>query len=32
MMTHAVPTALMVHSVATMFGNKENEVAAILFW
>ena len=28
----AVPTALMVHSVATMFQNKQDEVASMLFW
>jgi len=28
----AVPSALMIHSVSTMFQNKPDEVAAILFW
>ena len=28
----AVPSALMLHSVATMLGNKPDEIASILFW
>ncbi|GIL56864.1 hypothetical protein Vafri_12158 [Volvox africanus] len=29
---HATPTAVLVHSMATIFGNTEDEVAAMLFW
>ncbi|KAG2498465.1 hypothetical protein HYH03_003719 [Edaphochlamys debaryana] len=29
---HATPTAVLVHSMATLYGNAEDEVAALLFW
>ncbi|KXZ51198.1 hypothetical protein GPECTOR_13g685 [Gonium pectorale] len=29
---HATPTAVLVHSMATIFSNAEDEVAALLFW
>ncbi len=32
MMMNATPTALMVHSVATMLQNKADDIASILFW
>jgi hypothetical protein len=32
MLIHAVPTALMLHGMATMHSDKEDEVATILFW
>ncbi|GAX80754.1 hypothetical protein CEUSTIGMA_g8189.t1 [Chlamydomonas eustigma] len=32
LLTHAVPTALMLHGMATMYSDKEDEVANILFW
>lgn len=32
LLNHAVPTAIMVHSMATMYRNREDEVAVLLFW
>eukprot|EP00798_Chlamydomonas_sp_ICE-L_P014763 gene14763-20814_t len=32
MITHATPTALMVHSISSMFQNKEDDVANLMFW
>ena len=32
MMMWAMPSALMIHSIATIIGNRPDEVATILFW
>jgi predicted permease len=32
LVTHATPTAIVVHSMATMLRNREDDMAAMLFW
>ncbi len=32
MLMHAVPTALMLHSIATMCNDNQDQVASVLFW